>query len=155
MYAHHEILDGILADDGSGLIDLEKYKTVSRSKYMVRRTYVMNKDWMLAAIEEHEKLAEKYGIETYYSVDWEGRQPTLYADQAREFYAKGAKGICLWDTNNRVGYPTAWHVTSKLGHEEYCDSEFMAKKYASYRKVYKVLRLNDHDMSYVNINWRG
>ncbi|MBO5883378.1 MAG: hypothetical protein J6Q78_03105 [Clostridia bacterium] len=155
MYSHYEVLDEILADDGSGLIDLEKYKVVSRSKYMVRRIHWMKMDMMLNAIEEHEKLAEKYGIETYYSVDWEGRQPSLYADQAKEFYAKGAKGICLWDTNNRVSYTPGWHVTSKLGHEEYCNSEFVNQKYASYRNIYKVLRLNDHDLSYVNVNWRG
>lgn len=155
MYAHYENLDGILADDGSGLIDLEKYKEVSKSKYMIRRLFVMNKDLMLEAIDKHEKLAKKYGIETYYSVDWENRHPTLYADQAKEFYERGAKGVCLWDTNNRVGYPPSWHVESKLGHEEYCDSEFISKKYASYKRSYRVLRLNDHDLSYVNINWRG
>jgi len=155
MYAHHENLEGILADDGSGMIDLEKYTQVSKRQYMVKRTYLMVDELMYQGIQEHQALAEQYGIEAYYFVDWEKQPAKLYAKQAKAFYERGAKGICLWDTNGRVMYPPVWHVESKLGHSQYCDPQFAEEKQKQSREIYKVLRLNGHDLSYVNVNWRG
>lgn len=153
MMAHEERLSGILGEDG--LIDIEKYTAESRREFMVKRLFEMNLDLMLQGVKEHEALARDTGIETYYSVNWEGCDPTVYAREARAIYEAGATGIHLWDTNGRTIDPPGWEVTSKLGHPAYTDPDFVAAEYERNRRYFKTVRLGDNDLTYVNNNWGG
>lgn len=153
MYAHNEEVDDCMMDDGSGLIDMTKYCEKIKKEYIIKRLFVMDTDLMCEAIHEHEKLADEYGLESYYSLNWEFQHPSVYAEEAEKFYSCGAKGIHTWDTNGRTHYPPEWHVTSGLGHRENCKTA--AEKYESMRNIYRVLRLGTNDISYVCCNWRG
>ncbi len=151
MYACYEDLDGCMADDG--LIDMEKYSEAIRHRFILKRKYLMDRALMCQGIREYEAIAEKYPIETYYSLNWENQSPAVYAQEAEEFYRSGAKGIHAWDVNFRVEYPPEWIVTSRLGHPENCATA--AEQYESLGKRYRVLKLGGNDISYICANWRG
>ena len=122
---------------------------------MVKRLFEMNLDLMLQGVKEHEALVKQYGIEAYYSVNWEGCDPTVYAREARAIYEAGATGIHLWDANGRTVDPPGWEVTSRLGHPAYTDPDFVAAEYGKNRRYFKTVRLGDNDLTYVNNNWGG
>ena len=152
MYACYEDLEDCMAED-SGLIDLEKYCRKIRQTYILKRIYWMDEALMCEGIRQYEQIGQKYGIETYYSLNWEHRSPEVYAKEAELFYSCGARGIHTWDTNGRVKYPPEWHVTSRLAHRENCETALA--DYEALTRNYRVLKLGDNDISYICPNWRG
>ena len=153
MYWVYEELDDCMAEEDPSLIDLEKYCEKIRKTFVLRRLHWMDVDLMCQGIRGYEAIAAKYDIETYYSLGWERQSPEVYAKEAAAFYECGARGIHTWDTNGRVKYPPEWHVTSRLGHPEKCATA--AEDYEALSKTYRVLRLNNNDISYICANWRG
>ena len=153
MYSVYEELDECMASDGSGLIDMEKYQAYVKKNYVLKRFYLMDTALMCQGIREYEAIGKQYGMETYYSLNWENQSPELYAQEAELFYRCGARGIFTWDTNGRVKYPPQWHMTSRLAHRETCQN-FM-QKYLALAKNYRVLKLGGNDISYICANWRG
>lgn len=153
MYSVFENLDGCMAEDGSGLIDMDKYLPFARKNFVMQRFYLMDTDLMCQGIREYEALGQKYGIETYYSLNWEHQCPEVYAQEAEKFYSCGARGILTWDTNGRVKYPPEWHITSRLAHRENCSTALA--DYEKLTKNYRVLKLGSNDISYICPNWRG
>lgn len=151
MYACVEHLEDCMGDDG--LINLDKYKEEVRKQFLYTRVWWMDMELMHQSIEEFEALSNQYGIETFYSVNWECDKPQVYAKEAEQFYQWGAKGIMTWDVNMRVKYPPEWHVTSKLGHEERCKTA--EEDFEALRDVQRVLRIGGNDISYFFTNWRG
>jgi hypothetical protein len=59
------------------------------------------------------------GTGTAASIEIMPRQmdPEAYRRRAMDVYARGASGICLWDTYNRVWFPGQWTMASRLGHQ--------------------------------------
>lgn len=153
MYYCYEDLEGCMAEDGSGLINMEKYLPHARKNYVLKRFYMMDTDLMCQGIREYEALGQKYNIETYYSLNWERKCPEIYAKEAELFYSCGARGILTWDTNGRVRYPPEWRITSRLGHRENCKTALA--DYQELTKSYHVLKLGNNDISYICPNWRG
>lgn len=150
-YACFEELGDCITD--SGLIDLERYQEFSQKNFILQRLYLMDTDLMCQGIREYEAIGQKYGIETYYSLNWEHQCPEIYAKEAELYYRCGARGIFTWDTNGRVKYPPEWHVTSRLAHRDNCETALA--DYEALSKNYRVLKLGENDISYICPNWRG
>lgn len=153
MYWVYEELDDCMSQDDPTLLDLEKYCQKMRKTFVLNRLTWMDVDLMCQGVREYEAIAQKYAMETYYSLGWERQSPDVYAKEAEAFYRCGARGIHTWDTNGRVIYPPEWHVTSRLAHPEKCETAL--EDYNALSKTYRVLRLNNNDITYICANWRG
>jgi hypothetical protein len=153
MYSHYEDLSGCMSDDEPELIDLDKYDVWQKDHYIVRRRVGMEYDIMFNDIEAQQKIADEYGLEAFYTVNWEKSPPSVYANEAAEIYKRGGKGVFTWDTNARVCYPPEWAGTSVIGHKDMLPK--VMDIYNDSRKSYRLLKFGDNDIRYINVNWRG
>lgn len=153
MYRHLEDIGGCMSDSTPGLIDLDKYIEYRKLHYTMRFDASMNYNLMRGGAAEELRTAKENDIEAYFSVNWEGNNPSLYVDEAAELYRLGVDGVFTWDTNSRVTMIPEWAVTSKIGHKDRLEEiKGIAGKVMT---IYRVLRIDGNDIADINANWKG
>jgi hypothetical protein len=62
-------------------------------------------------------------------------EPAAYLELAKRYYAAGADGLCMWDTNGRDRLWRQWAIASRLGHREELDALDPADAGAALRPI--------------------
>lgn len=146
---HMEIYEDI-ADcvDSHGLIDLKLYNEKNRTQPVVKRCFTTVYDKMLAGAEKFKKITDRYDIDFYAALPWNRtaspKEFISYSEKLREI---GVNKFFMWNANQMWNLPEH-NTVSMLGQKR-----IPAERYEV--KYYRVLSLDNSDISEFNPNWRG
>jgi hypothetical protein len=145
------------AADGSGKIDLERYRQAKYSSNTppVQRTYSDDLDRVLANLPHHLEICRRTGVKCYVEIPWEHTRSTEFLhDYVSRVYAAGAENISLWDTfGQRIPDRPEWNLVSKFGHKE--ELAGIPAHRSSYISYFRVLSYNGISIAAYHPYWRG
>ena len=144
----YEDLTDCMSEDNPELIDLEKYKKRIEDYQVLRRNYGTDVEKVCKYIPEYAKLEELYGVEVYHILPWVHTMTAENYIKAVERMQKcGAKRFLAWNTNHMTYNRPEFLIASSIGNDIGTDAEL--------KKFYKVLSLDNVNISQAVPNWRG
>ena len=153
LMATYEDLDGCYSKENNGLIDLEQYKQVLKERAIVKRYYHDKAETVISGAKTLLLLAEKYGVDFYASLPWQGKDPEYFVDIAQRQYAQGAKKLIVWNANHVAENLAKVNLVKSLGDKVTVLNLPLNNTY--YRKLYRVMSLDNTDISTYNPSWLG
>ena len=140
--------------DEKGLVDLEKYKEYIKMHQPVKRIYAAEAEAIplfIKGSKEFLEIANKYGIEYFGSLAWEGNNVEDYTKLAVAQKEIGVKKFLSWDSNHKA------KRLSRINAEKYISraENIEVKTVEDFVVYHRVLSIDGHDISAVNPNWRG
>lgn len=144
----YEDLTDCMNEDNPSLIDLDKYKKRLEDYPIIKRNYGTNVEKVCAHIPEYLHIEEMYGTKVYHVLPWMNTiAPEKYMDAVDQLTKSGAKRFLAWNTNHICANWPEFHMVSNLGNTSVLDG--------TQRQFYRVLSIDDSDISQYNANWRG
>lgn len=67
-------------------------------------------------VDDYARMVKGTACKLYVDMLPRDMEPEAYREKAMEYYAKGADGLCFWDTNRRHPKLRQWSTVSRLGH---------------------------------------
>lgn len=148
---HFEDLEGCL--DKEGLIDLDKYKELIKTRQPVKRDYYDGDfDRIEKGSREFLKICDKYGVKYYGTLGWEHMAPETAMELALRQKKAGVKELFSWDGNHKAKRPPIL-----------CAEKFISANYENlencampaFNKFTRLLSVMGRDISAFNPNWKG
>ncbi len=149
LMTYYEDLDGVL--DENGLIDAEKYAEKEKTRVVVKRIYDDNADRLVGGTVSMLDVCRKYGVKYYGSMLWEHGSSDGQVQIAKRQYQSGADNLLLWNTNHLVKKLPALEAVKQCGDKE----KVFADGVKVYRRVVRITRIADTDISEFCVNWKG
>lgn len=153
LMATYEDLDGCYLDEDNSLIDIEKYKQVLNSRAIIKRYHHDKAETVIGGAKTLLQLTEKYNVDFYASLPWQGKDPDYFVDLAQQQYRIGAKKLISWNANHVAENLSKVNLVKSLGDREIVERLPLKNMY--YRKLYRVMSLDNTDISTYNPSWLG
>ena len=149
-----EDLEDCMSDQNPKLIDLNKYSKKLKIQPIICRKYATDMQKTLDGLKGYLALEDNYGVKVYAILPWTHCvRPEEYAKAAETLYGAGAKRLHMWNTGQCLEQPAEWNVVKRLGHKN--DLKRLSCKSVKYYNTYRMLKLDDIDISLFSPNWRG
>lgn len=149
-----EDLEGCMSDEKTELIDLNKYSQKLKTKPIICRNYATNMQKTLEGLKSYLELEENYDVKVYAILPWTHCvRPEEYAKAAEKLYEAGAKRLHMWNTGQCLEQPAEWNVVKRLGHKD--ELHKLSDQSVKYYNTYRMLNLDNIDISLFSPNWRG
>ena len=143
-----EDLTDCMDDSNPEVIDLEKYKKRLEDSPVIKRNFCTNVKKVCQHMPEYLKLEELYGIKVYHVLPWVHTiLPEKYGNVVEEMQSCGAKRFLAWNTNHMTWNLPEFHIVTRIGNKPDVTMTL--------RKFYRVLSLDNTDISQFYPNWRG
>lgn len=143
-----EDLTDCMSDSDETLIDMGKYRKKLEDFPVIRRNFGTNLEKVCQHMQEYLRLEELYGIKVYHVLPWVHTvEPEEYNGMVERMQLCGAKRFLAWNTNHMTWNLPEFHIVTQIGNKPGVN--------VSLRKFYRVLSLDNSDISQFNPNWRG
>lgn len=150
----YEDLDCCMSDTHSNQIDLEKYRQQNAQRQVLCRNYGTNIPKVLAGLPQYLELEELYGVEVYAVLPWlQSMDGPALAENAKQLYEAGAKRLVRFNSLQCIPFTDEWNVVKRLGHKT--DLSRLQNDALGLRNFYRVLSINNVNISIASPNWRG
>jgi hypothetical protein len=150
--------EAILADDGSGLVDMEKYRYAKyRATYgPIQREFGNCLDRKVAHAAEHLELQNRYGVKAFFEMPWECTENTVdFRNYALALRKCGVTNFSLWDCfHTRLMRRSEWDIASKLGHIDELE-QILPDNEDGYSTIVRVTSYNGISIASYHPSWRG
>ena len=134
--------------DGSGLIDLEKYKEKNKVEPIIKRYHKTDLEKTVKGALEYQRICSRHEVKFFATMPWpHSVEPKEYIAYKNALGEIGIRDFISWNTNHLIYDLPEFHAMV-LGDNENCDDSLSVNHY-------RVLRLGENNMSYFNRNWRG
>ena len=144
----YEDLTDCMSNRDASLIDLENYKKRLNTHPVLCRNYGTDVDKVCAHIPEYKALEEKYGVKVFHVLPWVHTiVPEEYMQAVEQMKKCGAERFLAWNTNHMIPNRPEFTLVSSLGNDIGTDAKL--------RSFYRVLSLDNVDISQAVPNWRG
>ena len=87
------------------------------------------------------------------SLPWQGKDPEYFVEIAQRQYAQGVKKLIVWNANHVAENLAKVNLVKSLGDKETVFNLPLNNMY--YRKLYRVMSLDNTDISTYNPSWLG
>ncbi len=144
----YEDLTDCMCDGNPDIIDMDKYSKRILDYPIIRRFFGTDPEYVCSRMNEYIKLEKEYGIKVYHVLPWvHSVDINDYEDIVTKMKENGAKRFLCWNTNHLAWDLPEWHIVSHIGNKR--------NKNIDIRKYYRVLSIDNSDISHFNPNWRG
>lgn len=153
LMATYEDLDECYSDTNPDLIDLDKYKSVLGKRAIIKRYHHDKAETVIGGAKTLIDLTEKYGVNFYASLPWQGKSSNYFVELAQKQYSQGAKKLISWNANHVAENLAKVNLVKSLGDKDVVMK--LSLDDIAYRKLYRVMSLDDKDISTFNPSWLG
>jgi hypothetical protein len=156
----------VWADEERTLLDLDKYRQfvqTSPAAPVIRQgnfdyedvTELIKQHHNGDPLTEEERIAsfKALGLPVFFEILPRQMPTEEYKRRALRLYERGAEGISLWDTYNRVPNRQQWTMVRRLGHKDEL-AQYSSGEGDLYRYI-PVLRINGQNISLYKPMWGG
>ena len=153
LMATYEDLDGCYSEENLELIDIEKYKQTLNKRAIIKRYHHDKEDTVIGGAKTLLELTKKYGVDFYASLPWQGKDPDYFVKLAQKQYEQGATKLISWNASHVAENLARVNLLKSLGDKDFALKLPLENMY--YRKLYRVMSLDNTDISTYNPSWLG
>lgn len=129
-------------------IDLDKYKAKILEKPVLCRNFCTDPEKVCAHMPEYLEIEEKYGVKVYHTLPWENTTPLgEYKAVIKKMQKSGAKRFMSWDMNHTEYTLPEFHAITGISNS--------ANDNVTLSKFYRMLSIDENDMTYALSAWKG